>query len=138
MRVLIIGGGLTGLALANGLRHFGVDPVVVEQAPIITEAGWAIGLSPRHLAALDRIGVTGWKSWPGQGAGAGFEDAAMLAELLTTPGMAVPTALASFERIRKPEAQSLQKLSYDTSRLMTTTSAPSVIYANRGNMPGGV
>jgi FAD-dependent urate hydroxylase len=74
----------------------------------------------------------------GQGAGAGFEDAAMLAELLTTPGMAAATALASFERMRKPEAQSLQRLSYDTSRMMTTTSAPSVIYANRGNLLSGV
>ncbi|MBV8931275.1 MAG: FAD-dependent monooxygenase [Kutzneria sp.] len=64
-RVLIIGAGLTGLALAAGLRARGVDPVVVEQAPIITEAGWAIALSERHLSALDRIGLTDRSDWPG-------------------------------------------------------------------------
>ena len=64
-RILIIGAGLTGLALASGLRNGGVDPVVVEQAPVITEAGWAIGLSPRHLAALDRLGLTERGHWAG-------------------------------------------------------------------------
>jgi FAD-dependent urate hydroxylase len=64
-RILIVGAGLTGLALASGLHSRGVDVVVVEQAPIITEAGWAIGLSPRHLAALDRLGVTERGHWPG-------------------------------------------------------------------------
>src|SRR5882757_686101 len=64
-RILIIGAGLTGLALATGLHRRGVDAVVVEQAPIITEAGWAIGLSTRHLVALERIGVTDRVRWGG-------------------------------------------------------------------------
>ncbi|MFI9389031.1 FAD-dependent oxidoreductase [Kutzneria sp. NPDC052558] len=64
-RVLIIGAGLTGLALAAGLRHRGVEPVVVEQAPEIMEAGWAIGLTDRHLTALDRVGLVDRAGWPG-------------------------------------------------------------------------
>ncbi|HEX3781220.1 MAG TPA: NAD(P)/FAD-dependent oxidoreductase [Pseudonocardiaceae bacterium] len=61
--ILIVGAGLTGLALAAGLRHRGVDAVVVEQAPVITEAGWGIGLTKRHVAALDRLGVTDRDNW---------------------------------------------------------------------------
>lgn len=74
----------------------------------------------------------------GQGAGAGFEDAATLAELLTTPRLPAPMALASYERLRKPEAQSLQQLSHATSEAMSTSSSPIEIFPNIANPPGGV
>ncbi|MGH3751133.1 MAG: NAD(P)-binding protein [Pseudonocardiaceae bacterium] len=35
-RILIIGAGLAGLALASGLPVRGVEPVLVEQAPVIS------------------------------------------------------------------------------------------------------
>jgi 2-polyprenyl-6-methoxyphenol hydroxylase-like FAD-dependent oxidoreductase len=74
----------------------------------------------------------------GQGAGAGFEDAAMLAELLTTPRLSVPLALASYEKLRKPEAQSLQRLSHATSQALSTSTLPSEIFGQAAGQPGGV
>ena len=74
----------------------------------------------------------------GQGAGAGFEDAAMLAELLTTPRLPAPLALASYEKLRKPEAQSLQRLSHATSRALSTSTLPSEIFGQAAGRPGGV
>jgi FAD-dependent urate hydroxylase len=66
----------------------------------------------------------------GQGAGAGFEDAAVLADLLATPRLPAPLALASFENLRKPEAQSLQRLALTASEAMSTSSSPNQIFLN--------
>jgi len=74
----------------------------------------------------------------GQGAGAGFEDAAMLAELLTTPRLSAPAALASYERLRKPEAQPLQRLAHAVSQALSTGKPPSATFAVDANRPGGI
>jgi FAD-dependent urate hydroxylase len=74
----------------------------------------------------------------GQGAGAGFEDAALLAELLTTPHLPAPLALASYENLRKPDAQSLQRLSHATGEAMRAHSSPTAIFPHLANRPGGV
>ncbi|MFF4159995.1 FAD-dependent oxidoreductase [Streptomyces sp. NPDC001678] len=54
MRVIVIGAGLGGLCLAQGLRRAGVDVVVYERDPGVTARfqGFRIGLAEQGLAAL--------------------------------------------------------------------------------------
>ena len=57
MRVLIIGGGIGGLATAIGLRQHGHEPIVFEQAPQLREVGAGVSLWPNALRAADHLGV---------------------------------------------------------------------------------
>jgi FAD dependent oxidoreductase len=57
MRVLIIGGGVAGLALAAMLARQGREPVVVERASSCEESGYGIALCPFGSAVLHGIGA---------------------------------------------------------------------------------
>lgn len=57
MRVLIIGGGIGGLATAVGLRQAGFAAVVYERAPEITEVGAGLTIWTNAVRALARLGV---------------------------------------------------------------------------------
>ena len=57
MRVLIVGGGIAGMALAGLLYRRGIEPLVVEQSPFWREFGYAIGLWPNGMRVLKRLGV---------------------------------------------------------------------------------
>lgn len=57
--VLIVGGGLAGLALAAYLRRQGREPTVVEQAPEWRDGGYGIGLWEPGLAVLEELGQLG-------------------------------------------------------------------------------
>lgn len=57
MRVIVIGGGIGGLAAAIGLRRTGHDVVVLERAPRIDPAGAGITLFANAMRGLDRFGV---------------------------------------------------------------------------------
>src|SRR5512142_601239 len=67
-RIAIVGGGLAGLAAANALRRFGIEPHVFEAAPALGEIGAAVNTSPQAVKALQAIGVgaeiaaIGWAS----------------------------------------------------------------------------
>jgi 2-polyprenyl-6-methoxyphenol hydroxylase-like FAD-dependent oxidoreductase len=63
-----------------------------------------------------------------QGTGVGLEDAALLAELLTTPDLPVPTALASYEKLRKPDAQEMQRASYEAGRRIGNRTVPTDLF----------
>ncbi|KAJ0967527.1 hypothetical protein J5N97_024444 [Dioscorea zingiberensis] len=56
--VVIVGGGIAGLATAVALRRVGFKCLVLERAAELRAAGAAIGLFPNAFKALDSLGVT--------------------------------------------------------------------------------
>ncbi len=57
MRVIVVGGGIGGLAATVGLRRAGHDVVVLERAPRIEPAGAGITLFANGMRALERFGL---------------------------------------------------------------------------------
>ena len=55
--LLVVGGGIGGLAAAIGLRAAGHEVEVVERATALAEVGAGLSLAPNALAALDRLGL---------------------------------------------------------------------------------
>ncbi|MEV6833705.1 FAD-dependent oxidoreductase [Streptomyces sp. NPDC051133] len=56
-RVLVIGGGIGGLAAAAALHQRGRDVTVLERARSLEPAGAALSLAPNALRALDALGI---------------------------------------------------------------------------------
>ncbi|MDB6077583.1 MAG: monooxygenase, partial [Akkermansiaceae bacterium] len=54
--VIIVGGGIAGLAVAIALRQRGVTAVILEQAPDLREIGAGLLLAPNACAVLERLG----------------------------------------------------------------------------------
>ncbi|MDT5268929.1 MAG: hypothetical protein QOH49_1115 [Acidobacteriota bacterium] len=57
MRIVIIGGGIGGLAAALALRREGFEPAVYERAPVLLEVGAAIAVWPNAFRVLERLGL---------------------------------------------------------------------------------
>ena len=57
MRVLVIGGGIGGMATAIALEQAGLDPVIYEQSPELTEIGAGIGMHANAMRVLARFGA---------------------------------------------------------------------------------
>jgi 2-polyprenyl-6-methoxyphenol hydroxylase-like FAD-dependent oxidoreductase len=55
VRIAIIGGGIGGLTTAIGLRQFGFEPQVYEQAPALLDVGAAIAIWPNAMRVLQRL-----------------------------------------------------------------------------------
>jgi 2-polyprenyl-6-methoxyphenol hydroxylase-like FAD-dependent oxidoreductase len=57
MRIVIVGGGIGGLAAALAMRREGFDPAVYERAPALLEVGAAIAVWPNAFRVLERLGL---------------------------------------------------------------------------------
>lgn len=55
-RVLIVGGSIAGLALANMLEQTGIDYLVLEKYQVAPQLGASIALLPNSTRILDQIG----------------------------------------------------------------------------------
>ena len=57
LSVIIVGGGIGGLAAALALTRLGIEVTVLEQSAQIAEIGAGVQLAPNAFAALDALGV---------------------------------------------------------------------------------
>ena len=57
MKVIVVGAGIGGSALALGLQRAEIEFVVLEQASALTEIGAGIQLSPNGVRVLDALGL---------------------------------------------------------------------------------
>ncbi|MDH3643574.1 MAG: FAD-dependent monooxygenase, partial [Gammaproteobacteria bacterium] len=57
MRVIVVGAGIGGSALALSLQKLGIDHVLLEQAPAFGEVGAGIQLSPNGVRVLETLGL---------------------------------------------------------------------------------
>jgi salicylate hydroxylase len=55
--VTIIGAGMAGLTLGLALARNGIEPIVLEQSPVLGEIGAGLTISPNASRVLDHLGV---------------------------------------------------------------------------------
>ncbi len=74
LKVIVVGGGIGGLAAANALRRVGCDVHVYERQSEVREVGAGIAITPNSMMALGELGLRG----PVERAGTIIEHTAIL------------------------------------------------------------
>jgi 2-polyprenyl-6-methoxyphenol hydroxylase-like FAD-dependent oxidoreductase len=57
LRVLIVGGGIGGLSLANMFERAGVEYIILEKATRIRALGSSLGLDASSLPVMEQLGL---------------------------------------------------------------------------------
>jgi 2-polyprenyl-6-methoxyphenol hydroxylase-like FAD-dependent oxidoreductase len=57
VRAVVVGAGIGGIATAIALEQAGVEPIVVERAPQLHEAGFGLVVSANAVTALRSLGL---------------------------------------------------------------------------------
>ena len=57
VRVLIVGGGIGGLSLANMFERAGIDYIILEKAVRIRALGSSLGLDASSLPVMEQLGL---------------------------------------------------------------------------------
>src|SRR6516225_9854205 len=86
--VVIVGGGIGGLFVANALVGHGIPVSVYEQAPALTEVGAGVYLTPNSVRHLQRVGlgpaVEKWGAKVGKGSRYYHHDGTLIAPVQVT------------------------------------------------------
>jgi salicylate hydroxylase len=121
MSVIIVGGGIGGLAAALALSRLGIQITVLEQSAEIGEIGAGIQLAPNAFAALDALGV-----------GESARSRAVFTERLVMMDAVDGTEVATFpvyekfrQRFRNPYAV-IHRADIHTSILEAVRQSPSI------------
>jgi 2-polyprenyl-6-methoxyphenol hydroxylase-like FAD-dependent oxidoreductase len=57
VRAVVVGAGIGGLATAIALEHAGVEPIVIERASVLREAGFGLVVAANAVTALRSLGL---------------------------------------------------------------------------------
>ena len=91
VKVVIVGGGIGGLFVANALVTHGVEVAVYEQAPALGEVGAGVYITPNSVRHLQRVGlgpaVDKWGAKVGKNSRYYHHDGSLIAPVQVTDSM---------------------------------------------------
>jgi 2-polyprenyl-6-methoxyphenol hydroxylase-like FAD-dependent oxidoreductase len=98
MRAVVVGAGIGGLATAIALDRAGVEPIVIERAPELHDAGFGLVLSANAVTALSRASNSPRK--PAQHTARRFPFPALNAEHRPIPNRPAASSSGAFNAVQ--------------------------------------